>query len=69
MKKKKKTAAAVSSKRSSFDESDGEDPPMVIGGGALPNSSTFNIPIFTEEFLDHNKVNSTKDLTDPMKYS
>ena len=50
-KKKKKKGAPVPSKRSSFDESDGEreDPPALEG-------STFHIPIFTEEFLGHNKV-------------
>jgi len=50
-KKKKKKGAPVPSKRSSFDESDGEreDPPALEG-------STFHIPIFTEEFLGHNKA-------------
>jgi len=55
--KKKKKSVDVSSKRSSFEESDGEreDPPMLVAG-STPNSSTFHIPIFTEEFLEHNKV-------------
>ena len=53
-KKKKKSVASSASKRSSLDESEGEreDPPALDGG------TTFHIPIFTEEFLAHNKVSN-----------
>jgi len=56
-KKKKKSMAGSSlardSKRNSFDESDGE---MVVAEPHRENSNSFDIPIFTEEFLDHNKA-------------
>jgi len=55
-KKKKKTTGsslARDSKRNSFDESDGE---MVVAEPLRENSNSFDIPIFTEEFLDHNKA-------------
>lgn len=56
VKKKKKTAGsslARDSKRNSFDESDGE---VVVAEPQRENSNSFDIPIFTEEFLDHNKA-------------
>jgi len=56
VKKKKKTAGssiARDSKRNSFDESDGE---VVVSEPQRENSNSFDIPIFTEEFLDHNKA-------------
>ena len=56
MKKKKKTAGssiARESKRNSFDESDGE---LVVAEPHRENANSFDIPIFTEEFLDHNKA-------------
>jgi len=57
-KKSKKTSSASTSKRPSFDESDHEasrdEPPQLTisrsGDGAC------NIPIFTEDFMEHNKV-------------
>merc|ERR1712126_544369 len=57
--KKKKTAGvspAVSVReetRNSFDESDGE---LSVAEPQRENSNSFDIPIFTEEFLDHNKA-------------
>lgn len=62
-KKKKKAGCppspASSSKRPSMDESDQEvqvqEPPPHLAQ-ANANSSGFDIPIFTEEFLDHNKA-------------
>lgn len=56
VKKKKKTAGsslARESKRNSFDESDGE---VVVAEPHRENGNNFDIPIFTEEFLDHNKA-------------
>eukprot|EP00092_Neocalanus_flemingeri_P005635 GFUD01006069.1.p1 GENE.GFUD01006069.1~~GFUD01006069.1.p1 ORF type:complete len:310 (-),score=106.26 GFUD01006069.1:648-1577(-) len=57
VKKKKKTMAGSSlardSKRNSFDESDGE---VVVAEPHRENGNNFDIPIFTEEFLDHNKA-------------
>jgi len=53
-KKKKKSGTAPSSARPSFEESEGEDPPMVTGSSS--SSATFDIPIFTDEFMEHNKV-------------
>ena len=62
-KKKKKTsvggggAPVVSIKereeRNSFDDSDGE---LSVAEPQRENSNSFDIPIFTEEFLDHNKA-------------
>jgi len=56
VKKKKKTTGssiARDSKRNSFDESDGE---VVVSEPHRENANSFDIPIFTEEFLDHNKA-------------
>jgi len=56
VKKKKKTTGssiARDSKRNSFDESDGE---VVVAEPQRENANSFDIPIFTEEFLDHNKA-------------
>merc|ERR1719260_60926 len=56
VKKKKKTTGssiARDSKRNSFDESDGE---VVVAEPQRKNANSFDIPIFTEEFLDHNKA-------------
>merc|ERR1712133_181897 len=39
--------------RNSFDESDGE---LSVAEPQRENSNSFDIPIFTEEFLDHNKA-------------
>jgi len=52
-KKKKKVSTAAREERNSFDESDGE---MSVAEPARENSNSFDIPIFTEEFLDHNKA-------------
>jgi len=54
-KKKKSNASSIArdSKRNSFDESDGE---VVVAEPHRENSNSFDIPIFTEEFLDHNKA-------------
>merc|ERR1719166_736477 len=52
-KKKKKVSTAAREERNSFDESDGE---MSVAEPARENSNNFDIPIFTEEFLDHNKA-------------
>merc|ERR1719154_116510 len=41
------------SKRNSFDESDGE---VVVAEPHRENGNSFDVPIFTEEFLDHNKA-------------
>jgi len=57
-KKKAPSSPASSSKRPSLDESDqeavGAEPPHLTAG--LANCTGFDIPIFTEEFLDHNKA-------------
>merc|ERR1712098_855730 len=57
-KKKAPSSPASSSKRPSLDESDqeavGVEPPHLTAG--LANCTGFDIPIFTEEFLDHNKA-------------
>jgi len=56
VKKKKKTVGSGmvrDSKRNSFDESDGE---VVVAEPHRENGNNFDIPIFTEEFLDHNKA-------------
>ena len=53
-KKKKKTGTALSSSRPSFEESEGEDTPMLPASSS--GSATFDIPIFTDEFMEHNKV-------------
>ena len=39
--------------RNSFDDSDGE---LSVAEPQRENSNSFDIPIFTEEFLDHNKA-------------
>jgi len=57
-KKKKKAgvspAASVREEtRNSFDDSDGE---LSVAEPQRENSNSFDIPIFTEEFLDHNKA-------------
>ena len=56
-KKKKKTGTALSSSRPSFEESEGEDTPMLPASSS--GSATFDIPIFTDEFMEHNKVSNT----------
>ena len=56
-KKKKKSGTAPSSARPSFEESEGEDTPMVTGSSS--SSATFDIPIFTDEFMEHNKVGNS----------
>jgi len=63
-KKKKKSSAGNNNKRPSFDESDHEalvqEPPPSLQMMAATNGqgkcTSFDIPIFTEEFLDHNKA-------------
>lgn len=68
-KKKKKSnvngtsSSSASTKRPSFDESDQEtsiqepSPSMqMIANGKGNSSTSYDIPIFTEEFLDHNKA-------------
>jgi hypothetical protein len=55
-KKKRKSNTTGSSKLPSFDESDQEtsiQEPSPATNGA---GNSFNVPIFTEEFLDHNKA-------------
>lgn len=52
-KKKKKTLAPAREDRNSFEESDGE---ISLAEPVRENSNSFDIPIFTEEFLDHNKA-------------
>merc|ERR1712098_166388 len=60
-KKKKKVAgvspavSVVREERNSFDDSDGELS-VAEPQRDRENSNTFDIPIFTEEFLDHNKA-------------
>jgi len=57
-KKKKKPAAstASSSKRPSLDESDTEVAVVQETPQHLAAASSFDVPIFTEEFLDHNRA-------------
>lgn len=57
-KKKKKPAAstASSSKRPSLDESDNEVAVVQETPQHLAAASSFDVPIFTEEFLDHNRA-------------
>jgi len=58
-KKSKKTSSGSNSKRPSFDESDQEvsrDEPPQLSIARSADGGACNIPIFTEEFQEHNKV-------------
>jgi len=54
-KKKVNSSSSAREKRNSFEESDGEQV-VVAEPAARENSNSFDIPIFTEEFLDHNRA-------------
>jgi len=58
-KKSKKTSSVSTSKRPSFDESDHEasrDEPPQLTISRSSDGGPSNFPIFTEEFMEHNKV-------------
>ena len=52
-KKKKAAGPVVRDERNSLEDSDGE---MTVAEPHTDNTNSFDIPIFTEEFLDHNKA-------------